>query len=322
MPCNVVRYKSTQSNKIHWGLLDGDIYPIQGEFPQTSDFIAQGRTIAFEMAANLGDFQASTLALSEVELLSPITNPCQVICQGANYRQHMIESGMNPDAKNFNMIFNKSAACITSPNGDIVKPKHVKLLDYEVELGLVIGSPVTQVMQISKSELSNYVAGLVIGNDVSARDVQVPQMQFFKGKSYRTFCPVGPYLCLLEPADFIYLDKLQLTLKVNGETRQDDSTAGLVFKPAETLSELSQIADLNVGDLILTGTPAGCAMQAPKPYMVRLLGLIPDHKKWPLFIKMQSKRSQYLKPGDKIEVCIKSVDGVIDLGTQRNTVVS
>lgn len=322
MPCNVVRYKSAQSSQIQWGLLDEDIYQIPGEFAQTSDFIDKGREIAFKIAANLADFKGKKLAPSEVELLSPITNPCQVICQGANYRQHMIESGMNPDAKKFNMIFNKSAACLNSPNGDIVKPKHVKLLDYEVELGLVIGSPVTQAMNIGEAELSDYVAGLVIGNDVSARDVQIPQMQFFKGKSYRTFCPVGPYLCLLEPADFAYIDKLRLTLKVNDEVRQDDTTAGLVFKPAETLSELSQIADLNVGDLILTGTPAGCAMRAPKPFMVRLLGLIPDQKKWPLFVKMQSKRTEYLQTGDRIEASIKSADGVIDLGTQRNTIVS
>ena len=320
MPCNVVRYRD-QQNQIAWGVLHGAIYPIEGEFSTTAEFLNSGYQQAFEVLANLPAHADRKIDAGAVELLSPVTNPCQVLCQGANYRQHMIESGMNPDAKNFNMMFNKSAACINSPNGDIVRPAHVTLLDYEIELGLVIGKAVTEAMEIGEAQLGDYVAGIVIGNDVSARDIQVPQMQFFKGKSYRSFCPVGPHLCLLQAGDHKYLENLQLTLKVNGEVRQSDSTSELVFKPAETLSELSQIADQNVGDLVLTGTPAGCAMRVPKPFMVRLLGLVPDQKKWPMFVKMQSKRTEYLQPGDTIEASIVSGDGVIDLGVQTNSIV-
>ncbi|MBT8116122.1 MAG: fumarylacetoacetate hydrolase family protein, partial [Arenicella sp.] len=304
-----------------WGVLHDDIYPIEGQFNTTAEFLVSGQQQAFAVLADLQAHAEHKLNPDAVELLSPVTNPCQVLCQGANYRQHMIESGMNPDAKTFNMMFNKSAACINSPDGDIVRPAHVKLLDYEIELGLVIGKQVTQPQQVAEEQLGEYVAGIVIGNDISARDIQIPQMQFFKGKSYRTFCPVGPYLCLLQGDDYKYLDKLQLTLKVNGEVRQSDNTSELVFKPAETLSELSQVADLNVGDLVLTGTPAGCALRAPKPFMVRLLGLLPEHKKWPLFIKKQAQRAEYLQPGDTIESTIASDDGVVDLGTQKNTIV-
>jgi 2-keto-4-pentenoate hydratase/2-oxohepta-3-ene-1,7-dioic acid hydratase in catechol pathway len=196
----------------------------------------------------------------------------------------------------------------------------VKLLDYEIELGLIIGTSVTEATEVSDDNLHRFVAAIVIGNDVSARDIQIPQMQFFKGKSYRTFCPVGPYLCLLEPDDFTYLSQLNLLLSVNGEVRQQDSTANLVFKPAETLTELSLIADLNVGDLILTGTPAGCAMRAPSANMQRLGGLLKEDKKWQMFNKMQAKRTQYLKPGDLVEARIFSTNDHINLGVQRNLV--
>lgn len=322
MPVNIVRFKTLDNPAPRWGVVDDGIFEIEGTYETTADFLEIGKGKAFALADTVRTERGTATHLDEAEILSPVTNPCQVLCQGANYRQHMIESGMNPDEKNFNMIFNKSAGCINEPSGNIVRPKHVKLLDYEVELGLVIGKAVKQPTEIKKTDLSTYVAGLVIGNDISARDVQVPQMQFFKGKSYRSFCPVGPYLCLLEDADIHYLDQLDLTLTVNGDVRQNDSTANLVFKPAETLSELSQIADLNVGDLVLTGTPAGCAMRIPSPLFVKLLGLLPERKKWGLFLKKQVERSEYLQPGDVIETRISSRDGVIDLGLQRNAIVA
>ncbi len=114
--------------------------------------------------------------------------------------------------------------------------------------------------------MSQYVAGAVIVNDYSARDIQIPQMQFYKGKSYRSFGPVGPYLCLLGMADFDVLRRLQLKLSVNGQPRQEDTTANLVFGPAETLTELSTIQELFCGDLLATGTPSGCAHCAYRRY--------------------------------------------------------
>jgi 2,4-diketo-3-deoxy-L-fuconate hydrolase len=332
MACNVVRYQYKERHKalnketssVHWGIHQDGIYPISGSYPTTAHFLEEGKQQAFalleELQKPLKGVSHTKITLDTVDILSPVTNPCQVLCQGANYRQHMIESGMNPDDKKFNMIFNKSAACITSYNGNIVRPDHVKLLDYEIELGLIIGTSVTEATEVSDDNLHRFVAAIVIGNDVSARDIQIPQMQFFKGKSYRTFCPVGPYLCLLEPDDFAYLSQLNLLLSVNGEVRQQDSTANLVFKPAETLTELSLIADLNVGDLILTGTPAGCAMRAPSANMQRLGGLLKEAKKWQIFNKMQAKRTQYLKPGDLVEARIFSTNDHINLGVQRNLV--
>jgi 2-keto-4-pentenoate hydratase/2-oxohepta-3-ene-1,7-dioic acid hydratase in catechol pathway len=169
--------------------------------------------------------------------------------------------------------------------------------------------------------LHEYIAGIVIVNDISARDIQIPQTQFYKGKSYRTFGPVGPILCLLEEADMPYLKKLNLTLRVNKEIRQNDNTANLVFGPAETLTELSAIQNLMAGDLIATGTPAGCALSVPSPLKQRIAGLLPEKKKWEMFMRVQANRQQYLRHGDFIESTIFSDDGKIQLGTQQNIVV-
>src|SRR5688572_1852245 len=314
MPLNVMHFK--HEGRAQWGVVrNGLITPIPGDFATTADFISSNqihRLVALE---------GPLLREAEVELLSPITRNQQFVCQGANYRQHMIESGMDPDIKKYNMIFTKSPACIVPANSDVVRPKQVQFLDYEIELGLVLGRGIETRRTIGDLDLHEYVAGLVIVNDYSARDVQIPQMQFYKGKSFRTFGPVGPYLCLLEPADFPRLRELRLKLTVNADVRQDDSTANLVYGPAETLSELSGVHDLNAGDLLATGTPAGCALSVPTPARQRLVGLLPERKKWELFFKIQARRPQYLIPGDLVEASIRSADGAIDLGVQRNRIV-
>jgi 2-keto-4-pentenoate hydratase/2-oxohepta-3-ene-1,7-dioic acid hydratase in catechol pathway len=146
-------------------------------------------------------------------------------------------------------------------------------------------------------------------------------MQFYKGKSFRTFGTVGPFLGMLESTDLPLLKDLQLTLSVNGEVRQHDSTRNLVHGPAETLTELSGVQDLFPGDLLATGTPAGCALSIPSPLMQRIAALLPERMKWDAFMRVQAGRSQYLKPGDVVEASIKSTDGVIDLGVQRNRIV-
>lgn len=169
--------------------------------------------------------------------------------------------------------------------------------------------------------LHDYIAGAVIVNDYSARDIQIPQMQFYKGKSYRTFGPVGPYLCLLDKYDIPKLKELVLTLTVNGTVRQNDSTAGLVYGPAETLTELSGVQDLRTGDLLATGTPAGCALSIPSPLKQRAAAILPEAEKWRKFLRLQAERPQYRKAGDVVEARIASADGSIDLGMQRNVVV-
>ena len=140
------------------------------------------------------------------------------------------------------------------------RPAHVSLLDYEIELALVFRRAIQSPVSVTRETLQHYVVAACIANDVSARDVQLPQMQFFKGKSYRTFCPLGPWLTVLEPSEFALLDNLDLELRVNRGVRQNDTTANLVFKPWETISELSTFANVAPGDVLLTGTPSGCAL--------------------------------------------------------------
>lgn len=323
MSCSVVRYSKKNQEQLLWGVLyESKVYEVFGSYETTGDFINKGKSFAFSLLTELkrGDHADKGLAFDALNIVSPISKPCLVLCQGANYRQHMIESGVNPDDKNYNMFFTKSAGSISGPFDDIVKPDHVKLLDYEVELGLVIGKDITSSMEFDDENLGEYIAALVIGNDVSARDVQLPQTQFFKGKSYRSFCPLGPVLCLLEPGEIKHVHAMNLSLEVNGNIRQKDSTANLVFKPAESLSEFSQVTDMRVGDVVLTGTPAGCALRVPPPLVVKASALLPEAVKWKIFLKMQSKNPKYLKVGDIVASSIKSADGTLNLGTQTNTV--
>jgi len=315
MPLNIARFE--YQHKTLWGVVRDDaLLPIPGEYPTTGDLIRQTRL------GELKTLAGETVPLSAVKLLSPVTRNQQFVCQGANYRQHMIESGVDPDAKHFNMIFTKASSCIVAADSPVIKPRHVRFLDYEIELGLVIRCDITGPIAVNESNLHDFVAALVIVNDYSARDVQVPQMQFYKGKSYRSFGPVGPWLCLLEPGDMKYLKDLQLRLTVDGEVRQDDSTANLVYGPVETLSELAGVQDFAPGDLLATGTPAGCALSIPSPRKQRFAALLPEAKKWELFLKAQAKRPQYLRPGQVVEASIRSADGTIDLGSQRNVVVA
>jgi 2-keto-4-pentenoate hydratase/2-oxohepta-3-ene-1,7-dioic acid hydratase in catechol pathway len=315
MALNILHF--THAGRAQWGVIrNGAITPIPGDFATTAAFV-QANSIEALSALN-----APTLKESDVELLSPVTRNQQFLCQGANYRQHMIESGLDPDTKTFNMIFTKATSCIVPANADVVRPRRVQFLDYEIELGLVLKRDIPASQPVASADLPKFVAGAVIVNDYSARDVQIPEMQFYKGKSFRTFGPVGPYLCLFEPGDFQRLHELRLTLTVNGGVRQNDTLKNLVYGPAETLTELSAVHDLNIGDLLSTGTPSGCALSVPSPARQRIAALLPERIKWKMFLKIQAHRTQYLRPGDIVESRIATADGSIDLGVQRNLIVA
>lgn len=315
MATNLARFE--KASAAHWGVVtQAGVAPLDGDYPTTADLIERGEADWLQAGWN-----APVLPLESLAILSPVTTPCRVFCQGANYRQHMIESGVDPDAKAFNMFFTKTDASISSAIGEVRRPEHVALLDYEIELALVFRRAVRGPVTVTSSTLKDYVFAIAVANDVSARDVQLPQMQFFKGKSYRGFCPIGPWLTILEPEEFAVLDRLDLRLAVNGVVRQSDSTANLVFKPAETISELSTFANIDPGDVLLTGTPAGCALRLPPPAIRRIAQLLPERQFWKLFLEAQSRRSQYLQPGDRINATIRSPDGGIDLGEQITRVV-
>jgi 2-keto-4-pentenoate hydratase/2-oxohepta-3-ene-1,7-dioic acid hydratase in catechol pathway len=201
-----------------------------------------------------------------------------------------------------------------------VRPAHVSLLDYEVELGLVLGAHLPLNTAVTEADLPRYVAGLVITDDVSARDVQLPKGQFYESKSYPTFTPVGPRLVLLDPPEFAHLDRLRLRLWVNDEPRQDRTVADMIVRPARALTLLARFQALAPGDLLLTGTPGGTALKAPPKPVEIVAGLLPPAVKWKAFFGRQAKNPAYLQHGDVITATIATDDGALDLGRQRTPV--
>lgn len=271
---------------------------------------------AIDAAAASGDL----VPVASLELLSPVTAPCRVVAQMTNFRSHVADAGMNPDTIPMT-FFRKTSGSISGPYDDIIKPAHVQFLDYEVEIGIVFSQPVPVGTQITADNLGEYVAGLVVTNDVSARDLQLPKTQFFESKSYPTFTPVGPALVLLEADELKRFGDLRLRLSVNGEVRQDALVAGdIVFAPLEALQALTLFQGLDAGDLLLTGTPVGTALSAP-PKPIEIIGsLLPAHVKWKAFFKRQANNPKYLHDGDVVELSVATDDGAIDLGTQRTVV--
>ena len=255
-----------------------------------------------------------------VDLLSPVTAPARVVAQAVNYRSHATDSGFDPDTVP-PAFFRKASHSITGPAGDIIRPGGVGFLDYEVELGLVIGADLPVGTTVTEADLARYAAAFVVANDVSARQIQLVKTQFYESKSYPTFTPVGPWLTLVDASDLARLDSLRLTLSVNGEVRQDSTAADMIVHPARALTLLSRFQPMAPGDLLLTGTPGGTALKAPGKIAGLLAGLLPPATRWKLFFGQQAANPRYLHDGDVITATIASPDGQLDLGTQHTTVV-
>jgi 2-keto-4-pentenoate hydratase/2-oxohepta-3-ene-1,7-dioic acid hydratase in catechol pathway len=294
---------------------------------KTPDGAARIDTAATTTAQLLADRAAieaaagdDTVAVETLKLVSPVTRPCRVVAQMTNFESHVRDAGMDPASVPLT-FFRKASASINGPFDEIVKPEHVRLLDYEVEIGLVIGRPIPVGTSISDANLTEFIAGLVVTNDVSARDVQLPQTQFYEAKSYPTFTPVGPELLLLDAEELKRFGDLRLRLSVNGNERQNALVEGdMLYRPLQALQSLTQFQELAPGDLVLTGTPAGTALSAP-PKPVEIIGnLLPPAIKWKVFFKRQAANPRYLQDGDVVEASVATDDGAIDLGTQRTTV--
>lgn len=294
-----------------WVLVDGGAARIETTAETTGELL-NDRT-AIDAAKT-----ATAQAMPE-HLLSPVTAPCRVVAQMTNYVSHIKDSGMNPATVPMT-FFRKTSHSISGPSADIVRPAHVKLLDYEVEIGLVIAKEIPVGTTITDENLPEHVAGVVVTNDVSARDLQLPKTQFFEGKSYPTFTPVGPRLVLLEAADWKHFGDLRLRTWVNGEVRQDSTVADMLFGPVEAFGTLTGFQPLAAGDLLLTGTPGGTALKAPPKMIEKIGALLPPAMKWKAFFKAQAKNRLYLQDGDRVELHIGTDDGAIDLGRQSMTV--
>ena len=282
-------------------------------------------TTAATTAALLADRDAIAAAgrpavpVGDLDLLSPVTAPCRVVAQAVNFRSHATDSGIDPDTVPA-AFFRKTSGSISGPHADITKPAHVRFLDYEVEIGLVVGAEIPVGTTITAANIAGYVAGLVITNDVSARDLQLPKTQFFESKSYPTFTPVGPRLVLLDAAELARFTDLRLQTWVNGELRQDRTAADMITGPVAALNILTGFQALSPGDLLLTGTPGGTALKAPPKPIEILAGLLPAHIKWKAFFSRQASNPNYLRHGDVVEMHIATPDGAIDLGRQRTMI--
>ncbi len=317
MSRTIIRY--AEGGTPRWGVQFGRLVaPLKVDVRSTGELLSG----YWDLLWSTEPAQAN-VPLERVKLLAPVTEHQQFICQGVNYRSHVAESGLRIEDFPFNTIFTKAPSSITAADAPVVRPAHVQLLDYEIELGLVVRAAVPAGTQVSLDDLPRWLAGVTIVNDLSARDVQLPQGQFYKGKSYRGFGPVGPGLVLLTPQEWARWPELHMRLVVNGQTRQDAYCAEMIHGPAATLTELAALQDLNPGDLIASGTPAGCAARAPgKLAMFILKHLMSDAGKWKAFIGNGRSNPAYLRPGDRISASIRTDDGGIDLGEQTTAVTT
>jgi 2-keto-4-pentenoate hydratase/2-oxohepta-3-ene-1,7-dioic acid hydratase in catechol pathway len=215
---------------------------------------------------------------------APIAKPGTIVCIGMNYAAHAAESGSEPPS--VPVLFFKAANTIAGPHDVVTIPRGSEKTDWEVELGIVIGRRASYLDSVEES--LDHVAGFVLANDLSERAFQLEESggQWSKGKIAPGFSPLGPWVVTPDEVDH---ENLRLRSWVNGEPRQDSSTADLIFDVAHVIHHLSQYMVLDAGDVVLTGTPEGVAL---------------------------SGRFPYLKPGDVVEL---EIDG---LGRQRQDVVA
>jgi 2-keto-4-pentenoate hydratase/2-oxohepta-3-ene-1,7-dioic acid hydratase in catechol pathway len=289
---------------------------------QTPNGAARIRTNAASTAELLADRAAidaaahstDTVPVQNLALLSPVTTPCRLVAQATNYASHVRDVGRDP-AKTPLTFFRKASGSVTGPFDDIVKPPHVQLLDYELEIGLLIGRELPVGTEVTEANLAEFVHGLLVTNDVSARDVQLTKAQFYESKSYPTFTPIGPALVLVDADELKRFGDLRLQLRVNGEVRQNMVVEGdMLYTPVQALQTLAKFQKVDAGDVVLTGTPVGTALTAR--------GIEnPNQMDLKTFLAGQAKNPNYLHHGDVVEATVATDDGAINLGTQRNKVV-
>ena len=222
-------------------------------------FLEAGESALAQAQAALASGPAYPLA--DVKLLAPVPRPGKIICIGLNYRDHAIET--NSPIPDFPVVFAKYANTVIGHGDAIVLPKVTEQVDYEAELGFVIGK---RCRNVSEAEALSYVAGYLPVNDVSARDYQTRTSQWTMGKTFDTFAPMGPALTTAdEVAD---PHNLRISLTIGEETLQDSNTRELIFNIPQLVASLSEVMTLEPGDVISTGTPPGVgAARTPKRWI-------------------------------------------------------
>jgi 2-keto-4-pentenoate hydratase/2-oxohepta-3-ene-1,7-dioic acid hydratase in catechol pathway len=216
---------------------------------------AVAAAVDLDQALAAGD----AVGMDQAALLAPLVRPGKLLAIGLNYRDHAAEAGM--DLPRAPLLFGKFPSSLTGPTDDVtVTPAMTRKCDYEVELAAVIGRPARDV---DAARALEHVGAYAVANDLSSRDVQFAEPQWIRSKSFDGFCPLGPWLTTADEVGDP--QALAIGTWVNGEVRQDSSTAEMVFGVAELIAFLSQGITLETGDVILTGTPAGVALGMPEP---------------------------------------------------------
>ena len=194
--------------------------------------------------------------LETFSILNPLPNPSKIICLAFNYPKHAKEQ--NYESTKEPVIFIKPRTTLCGTNSEIRCPNFVKQLDYEIELAVIIGKTCKN---IDETSAKNYIFGYMVFNDVSARDIQMQDKQFTRGKSFDTFAPCGPWITTSD--EVTDPENLQMTTMVNGQIRQNSSTSNMFINISSILSKLSKVMTLEKGDIITTGTPEGVALNNP-----------------------------------------------------------
>jgi len=237
-------------------------------------------------AADVQPSASNSLALDQVRLLAPIVRPGKFLCLGMNYKDHEAEARRLGVAIPPSQVwFSKQISCITGPYDPVHDPIACERLDYEAELGVVIGKGGRR---ISEAEALDHVAGYFVANDVSARDWQAKSPTWTLGKSFDTHGPIGPWIVTAD--EIPDPQALGIRLSVNGEARQDSNTRLMNYSIARQIAYLSEVMTLEPGDILITGTPAGVGIGMDPP--------------------------RFLKAGDVVRVAI---DGI---GHIENTIVN
>jgi 2-keto-4-pentenoate hydratase/2-oxohepta-3-ene-1,7-dioic acid hydratase in catechol pathway len=243
------------SGKAHLGVLRGDaIVPLDGlaaEFPTMLSIVRAGAP-ALKKIREFAEAAKNTRSLSGTKLLAPIEQPGKYLAIGMNYAKHVEESArLGVAAPKQQLWFNKQTTCLAGPH-DGIDPGVTEQLDYEVELGVVIGR---KAKRVSEKDAKNYVFGYFVANDVSARDWQFHSPTFTIGKSFDTHGPIGPWIVTADEIEDPHA--LGIRCIVNGEVRQNSDTSNMIFNIWQQIAYLSTAFTLEPGDLVASGTPEG-----------------------------------------------------------------
>ncbi|NJN05122.1 MAG: fumarylacetoacetate hydrolase family protein [Rhodobacteraceae bacterium] len=239
---------------------DGTIRDLSDYIPDVS-----GNALSDESFANLAAIELSNAPVLDKKRIGPCVGQVgKFICIGLNYSDHAAESGMEPPSEP--VVFFKATSAICGPNDDLRIPRGSTKTDWEVELGVVIG---TEARYVSEEEALKHVAGYCVVNDYSERAFQLEMGgQWVKGKSADTFGPIGPWLVSRDEVP--NPQALSMWLDVDGERKQEGSTSTMIFGVAEIVSYVSRFMSLQPGDIISTGTPPGVGMgQKPEPMYLK-----------------------------------------------------